>query len=183
MHKDFTPEDRNHIHLTGSFFTSLQTLRVNYTTYDVRRDQDTINPQNHADIMVLSSESEEGAHPYWYARVLGIYRATVFSTHPNASTAVSGPLEMEFLWVRWFGVEPGYRYGPGSARLPKIGFVDESDPFAFGFLDPAQVIRSCHLIPSFSDGRTSGLLETSGAQTMARKSGEVDDWQLFYVNM
>ena len=48
-------------------------MRVNYTTYDVRHDQDTISTGNHHDVMVLSGESEAGAHPYWYAHVLGIF--------------------------------------------------------------------------------------------------------------
>ncbi|KAG1871097.1 hypothetical protein C8R48DRAFT_596433 [Suillus tomentosus] len=38
--------------------------RINYTTYDLRCKQDSLNPQTHADIMVLSCEAE---HPYWYA--------------------------------------------------------------------------------------------------------------------
>ena len=29
-------------------------MRINYTTYNARRDQDSINPDNHADIMMLT---------------------------------------------------------------------------------------------------------------------------------
>ena len=29
-------------------------MRINYTTYDGRRDQDSINPDNHADVMMLA---------------------------------------------------------------------------------------------------------------------------------
>lgn len=181
-HESFTDEDRRHIRLKDSRFTSLKTLRVNYTTYDVRRDQDSINPDSHADVMMLSPESLPDEHPYWYARVLGIYQATVVSTHPKASTLHTGPVVMEFLWVRWMGVDPDHASGPKRARLPKVGFVDESDPYAFGFLDPVHIIRGCHLIPSFSDGRTSDLLKTTLA-TAARKNGETDDWQCFYVGM
>jgi hypothetical protein len=65
---------------------------------------------------------------------------------------------MEFLWVRWFGVEPGYHWGFKTARLPKIGFVPNTDDMAFGFLDPSLVIRGCHLVPSFADGCTTKLL-------------------------
>jgi hypothetical protein len=52
-------------------------LRVNYTTYDMRRAQDSLNPRvppaGHSNIMVLSPENEEennDPHPYWYARLL-----------------------------------------------------------------------------------------------------------------
>ncbi|KAJ3713281.1 hypothetical protein C8R42DRAFT_563993, partial [Lentinula raphanica] len=181
-HESFTDEDRKFIRIKDRKLVELQTIRINYTTYDVRRDQDTINPRTHPDVMVLSPEDEEGAHPYWYARVLRIFRVQVISTHPRASTIHSGPREMEVLWVRWLGVEPGFRSGPRYARLPKVGFVDETDPFAFGFLDPEHVIRGCHLMPSFSDERTTGLLRTT-KPTIARKAGEVDDWQFFYVGI
>ncbi|KAJ3919458.1 hypothetical protein F5877DRAFT_40143, partial [Lentinula edodes] len=181
-HETFTDDDRKHIRIKDRKLVELQTLRVNYTTYDVRRDQDTINPRNHADVMMLSPEDEPGAHPYWYARVLRIFRVQVISTHPLASTVLSGPQEMEILWVRWLGVEPGHHSGFQRGRLPKVGFVDEADPFAFGFLAPAHIIRGCHLMPSFSDGRTAGLLQTS-EPTVARKAGEIDDWQFFYVGI
>lgn len=180
-HDEFTSEDRNHIRLKGGFFTELKTLRINYTTYDVRRDQDSINRQNHADVMMLSSEIKPDAHPYWYARVLGVYRTTVISTHPKASTSQT-PTEVEFLWVRWMGVDAQHKCGHHKARLPKVGFVDEDDPFAFGFLNPAHVIRGCHLMPSFSDGHTGELLKTT-QPTVARKTGETEDWQYFYVGM
>jgi hypothetical protein len=88
---------------------------------------------------------------------------------------------MEFLWVRWFGIEIGHRYGFKVARLPKVGFVEENDPSAFGFLDPSLVLRGCHLIPSFVNGRTLDLLKT--IHMAARPPGEFDDWAAFYVNM
>src|SRR4051794_2377362 len=54
-------------------------LRVNYTTYDMRRAQDSINPRTHPDILLLShddlDQEEEERHPYWYARVIGIFHA------------------------------------------------------------------------------------------------------------
>jgi hypothetical protein len=89
---------------------------------------------------------------------------------------------MEFLWVRWFGVEPGYRWGFKAARLPKIGFLPDTDDGAFGFLDPSLVIRGCHLVPSFANGRTSQLLRTS-TLTAARHPDETDDWANFYAMM
>ncbi|KAJ3820227.1 hypothetical protein F5880DRAFT_1625285 [Lentinula raphanica] len=181
-HETFTDEDRKHICIKDRKLVELQTLRVNYTTYNVRRDQDTINPRTHADVMVLSPETEPGAHPYWYARILRIFRVQVISIHPNASTSRSGPREMIVLWVRWLGIEPQARTGHQCARLPKVGFVDESDPFAFVFLDLAHVIRGCHLMPAFHGDRTNGLLQTT-QPTIARKAGETDDWQLFYVGI
>ena len=146
----------------------------------MRRDQDSMNPRTHCDVMVFSPEAGANAHPYWYARVLGVFHAKVMHSGPDARNR--SVQHVEFLWVRWFGVEPGYTWGFSTARLPKIGFVPDIDDSAFGFLDPSLVIRGCHLVPSFANGRTSELLHTSST-TAARHPGEEDDWTNYYVNM
>lgn len=67
------------------------------------------------------------------------------------------------------------------ARLPKIGFIDDMDDSAFGFLDPSLVLRGCNLIPAFVNGRTMALLKKP--DSAARPLGESDDWAAFYINM
>jgi len=157
-------------------------MRINYTTYDVRRDGDTINPWVYPDIMVKSPETGPSAEPYWYARVIGIFHAYVSSTHPDVR--VRTLRSMDFLWVHWFGVEPGaYRHGFCHTRLPMIGFVESSDKYAFTFLDPTQVVRGAHIIPAFSAGRTSALLPVPRSVARILTPGEGDDWVNFYVNM
>lgn len=76
-------------------------MRINYTTYDVRRKQDNINPRTpHRDIMVLGETEHNTDHPYLYGRVLGIFHANVVYT---ASRPLSyRPRRLEFLWVRWY---------------------------------------------------------------------------------
>jgi hypothetical protein len=140
----FTDAERNTVLIAGEEIFRCKTLRVNYTTYDVRRDSDTIKPITYPDVMVKSPEKGLHAQPYWYARVIGIFHALVSSSHPGVKS--KSRVRMEFLWVRWFGVEPGrYRHGFHLARLPKIGFVESSDEYAFTFLDPGQVIRGAHI--------------------------------------
>ncbi|KAJ7090534.1 hypothetical protein C8R44DRAFT_720233, partial [Mycena epipterygia] len=178
-HEEFTPTDRNTVRIVGNKIYASKTLRINYTTYDVRRDQDTLNPRTSSFAMVRSPETEAGAHPYWYCQLLGNFHANVHRVTPSDSTT---PQSMDFLWVRWLGVEPGYRSGHKKARLPKVGFVPESDPYAFGFLEPAQVIRGSHLIPDFSSGRTNDLLATR-AVTAARAPDDTDHWVTFYVDI
>ncbi|KAF8238282.1 hypothetical protein L208DRAFT_1497983, partial [Tricholoma matsutake] len=155
-------------------------LHINYTSYDICRDQDSMNPRTHCDVMVLSTEMGPGAHPYWYARVLGIFHAKVIHIGPEAQN--HSIQHMEFLWVRWFGMEPGYRWGFKTARLPKIGFIPDTDEGAFGFLDPSLVIRGCHLVPCLANGHTSGLLHTS-TLTAACRPDESEDWANYYVMM
>jgi len=130
--------------------------------------------------MVRSPEVGDDTHPYWYAQVLGIYHATVSTTHSAAAKHSAQP--MQFLWVRWLGTEPGYRSGSRMARLPKVGFVEDTDEDAFGFLDPDLVIRGSHLIPTFCSGRTCDLMPYDGS-SFARPTNEKDDWVNFYVNM
>jgi hypothetical protein len=129
--------------------------------------------------MVFADEDDPESHPYWYARVLGVFHANVLHISPQATNR--SVQRFEFLWVRWFGVEPGYRSGFRQARLPMIGFLPESDPLAFGFLDPSFVIRGCHLLPTFKNGRTSNYLTAN--VSAGRPIGEVDDWTNFYVDM
>jgi hypothetical protein len=176
---DFTDDDRNAVKIIDNRVYAAKILRVNYTTYDIRRDQDSMNPRTHCDVMVLSQEDDPQAHPYWYARVLGVFHARVLHTGPRAINR--SVQRIEFLWVRWFGTQPGYTAGFQQGRLPMIGFVPDSDPEAFGFLDPSLVIRGCHLLPVFVNGRTTHLLNTK--HTVGRPLNEVDDWANFYVNV
>jgi hypothetical protein len=124
-----------------------QVLRVNYSSYDLRRSQDLLNPRTHADIMTLSREvggENDDPHPYWYTQILGIYHAKVVHTGPLSESRE--PQHMEFLFVCWFGHDMVSKAGGWrTKRLHRIGFVSGNDEAAFGFLDPACVIRGVHL--------------------------------------
>ncbi|KAH9480924.1 hypothetical protein JR316_0007527 [Psilocybe cubensis] len=176
----FDDEDCNNLQFINNTMFRVNTMRTYYTTYDMRRAYDTISTRSHPFVMVLSPETEPGAHPFWYASVIGVFHADVQHTGPKSRNC--SPKRVEFLWVRWLGVEPGYKSGRKLACLPKIGFVVEDDEFAFGFLDPSLVVRGCHLLPSFVDGRTNELLRTTGP-TQARPPQETDDWMNYYVNI
>lgn len=185
-----TPSECQSVRILGDKIFSVQTCRLYYTSYDIRRKSNTINPTTGSDIMVRApppdqSDETEIYEPFWYARVIGIYHAKVYTTHPHVRDG-GQVRRMNFLWVRWFGSEPNYKHGFHEGRLPKIGFVPSTDDLAFGFLDPAHVIRSCHLVPAFAAGRTTALLPY--AKSIARCSGvgtptEIDDWTNFYVDM
>ena len=107
------------------------------------RDQDTLHPGSGSAVMLLSRKDGPNAHPFWYAEALGAFLITI---------DYSGTEQvMEFLWVRWFGVMPGYHWGFKHACLPKVGFIPSDTGAAFGFINPALVLRSCHLITVFAD--------------------------------
>ncbi|KAF7970329.1 hypothetical protein HWV62_24352 [Athelia sp. TMB] len=174
----FTDADRASVHIEENRINSVKVLRINYTTYDLQRDRDSLNPRNHCDVMVMSPETGPHAHPYWYARVLGVFHARVYHTGPASKN--TSMQHMEFLWVRWLGNVRQHRYGFKTGRLPKVGFVADTEPAPFGFLDPSLVVRACHLIPAFHDKRTSELLTAN--PSAGRPIGDTDDWSAFYVN-
>ena len=74
--------------------------RVNYTTYDLCRKTDTINPStDHRDIMLLAGEPAPGSefHLFRYARVLGIYHTNIIFIGLGSRDYQSRRLY--FLWV------------------------------------------------------------------------------------
>jgi len=142
----FSDEERDTITFVGDRIYKHDVLRVNYTTYDLRHGQDSINIRTHPYIMTLGHEDEEGEttwHPYWYAKVIGIF-------HINVRR--SGRMEterMEFLWVHWFGRDLDHKGSFETRRLHHIGLTDSEDPTSYGFLNPDDVLRSVHLIAAF----------------------------------
>ena len=133
-------------------------------------------------IIVKSSDAAPDSHPLWYARVIGIFHTNV--QHIGKDSRDYRIQRMEFLWVRWLDVVPDHPFGRQQAHLPKIKPVPDSDESAFGFIDPAVVLRGCHLLPAFKDGRTNKLVTTiPQAITEAQTSGAEDDWINYYVGM
>ena len=109
-----------------------------------------------------SNGEYKSTHYLEETRVIGIYHANIWAEN----AAIPGGRDtrrMDFLWVRWFGIEPGHRSGSRKARLPKIGFVESTDDYAFSFVDPNLVIRVVHVIPSFKHGRTRRIFRSTPA--------------------
>lgn len=179
----YSDKERNRLSILGDRIYTHKFLRVNYTTYDMRRAQDSINPHTHPDIMVLSHEDKAlNRHPYWYARVLSIFHADVRLNNGDGTATPSQRLEG--LWVRWYGLNSEHRGGWDTRRLHRVGFV-EHDPVeegTFGFIDPSVVIRGVHLIPAFAHGKTSDLLGPSKIARLGPKEGD-EDWRYYYVNI
>lgn len=178
---EFTDEELRGVTIVRDRLYKHKVIRINYTTYDVRRSQDSLNPRTHADFMVLAhEESNDGTavHPYWYGHIIAIFHADI--RHIGSTSTSREVRRMEILWVRWYGRDLTYRSGWATKRLHRVGFVDSDDPGAFGFLYPNVIIRGAHLIPAFHYGQTCDLLTHS----IARQPNEQHmDWLYFYVNM
>jgi hypothetical protein len=155
-------------------------IQFNYTTYDVCRAQDSVKPHSdHADIMVLSYEDDKKGipHPFWYGRVQGIYHIRVMPFDIEGVAQLKEETRMDFLWVRWFGMEPlkSHKSGFKYQHLDRVGFLDNDNPEAFGFVDPKEVIRGCHLIPAFDWKRTEAFIGPS----VARDDGGIGNHTMF----
>jgi hypothetical protein len=170
----FSDSERNSILVPTSSIVQHPTLRVQYTSYDVHRAQDTLNPRfNHHFVMVTSGDNNPD-HPYWYAKVLGIYHANIIRSD---DTATRTPRRMEFLWVRWMElVEPG---SWDRCELDRVAYISANTyRDAFGFLDPASVLRAAHLIPAFKFGR----LVNHASHILALDDLAEGDWHSYYIN-
>ncbi|KAG8989787.1 hypothetical protein FRB90_002072 [Tulasnella sp. 427] len=153
---DFGRDERDRLVIKDNIIHQHAYLRINYTTYDVRRDQDIINPRVPSRSFVMVPAAA-GDHPYWYARVLGIYDIQVSPSSQNPA-----PVRLNFLWVRWLGEDPNHQGDFESVALPRVGYVRfGTGSEAFGFLDPSVIIRGCHLVPAFRFGYTKSLLPAS----------------------
>ncbi|KAJ7105541.1 hypothetical protein C8R44DRAFT_639148, partial [Mycena epipterygia] len=174
---EYTPAQRSKLLIVNDRLYRHKVLRVNYTSYDVRRGQDSMNPRTHADVMRLAPEDgPEDQHAFTYARIIGVFHVDVIHSVPGASTV---PVPISFLWVRNFRLDHRFKGGFARKRLHRVEFVPDSDPTAYGFLDPDEVIRASHLIPSFAHGPTPRFEYTS----LARHKDEFDDWKYHYVNL
>ncbi|TFY55312.1 hypothetical protein EVJ58_g8328 [Rhodofomes roseus] len=121
---------------------------------------------------------DANTHPYWYARVLGIFHVNI--KHRGLLSKSKHVQRMDVLWIRWLGRDLTAPGGFETYRLHRLGFVDSDSPNAFGFLDPAQVLRACHLIPGFAYGKTTEYLPRS----IARQPDEDNkDYVYYYVGM
>jgi hypothetical protein len=174
---ELAPGQLDEVQILDNKFYSHKICRINYTTYDMRRAQDSINPRTRSDIIVLSDNEEE--HPLWYARVIHIFHVKVYHNSPDNLS--HRPVLLHVLWVRWYGydyITPG---GFSSLRLHRVGFGEYHSDDSFGFVNPADVVRAVHLIPVFALGKTPHLLP---AGSMARHNEDEDeDYSRYYVNM
>ncbi|THH19983.1 hypothetical protein EUX98_g8669 [Antrodiella citrinella] len=173
-YRQFSNSEQQQIILRYNQVFRHKIVRVNYTTYDVRRGQDSLNPSSHADIMIpafdLDPETGVSAsgHPFAYARILGVFHAHVMRRVPGQREKQE---VMEFLLVRWFRLDTRYKAGFNAKRLYRLEFVPELDDDAFGFLNPDDIIRASHIIPAFAYGRVQD------------PTLYYDIWRYYYVNI
>ena len=122
--------DRSRLEILKDRMYHHQVLRLNYTTYDLRRSQDVINPRTHSDIVLLSDTAEDseanGAsssasrhHQFEYARVIRIFHVNV-KLHDSHMDDYE---RMDVLFVRWFTIDESAPGGFTAKRLHRLEFA------------------------------------------------------------
>ena len=154
-----------------------RTLQINYTSYDLQRHSDLINIRTRPDVVVLSGEGDH-THPYRYGRLIDIFTVPIYykGSKPIVGTRRQ---RQQVLWVRWYEKDTHYQDGFSALRLPRLSFMDATDPDAHGFISPTTVLRAAHLIPAFN----YELMDPQPLKDCYATRFLSDDWNYYYVNV
>ena len=142
----------------------------------MRRGTDIINAgTSRCNVMLLANTDDPPSHHHFlYARVLGAYHANAIYTGPGMHD--HEPRRFDFLWVRWFEAADPAPSGWSNSTLDLVRFLPMHRNNSFGFVDPRDVLRGCHILPAFSNGkrRTDGV-------GLSRFAKDAKDYNLYYV--
>lgn len=167
--QEHSDSERHSLNIKDDTLHSHAGIRLNYTTYDVRRSQDTINLKSGRNCVLAETDDLSSEKPFLYARILGIFHANV------SRNARETPQRIDFLWVRWFQ-NTSYRFG-----LPILEYHPLSDNGAFGFISPGDVVRACHITPAFSSLRNE-VFDGRGRRKVATFAEDHGgDWNRYYL--
>jgi hypothetical protein len=155
-----------------------KTIRFNYTTYDMRRGTDIVKPDGPRCNVMLLADHPGGSNPsnlhhFIYARVLGVYHANVIYTGPGMQDFEARTFQI--LWVRWYEVVDPGSLGWDSSTLDTLRFPPLHQDNSFGFLDPDDVLRGCHILPAFAKKKRPANVNVS------RSAKDSKDYLLYYV--
>ena len=116
------------------------------------------------------------------------YHVNVVYTGPGCRNHC--PRRLHFLFAHYFDVDASG--GFESQRLDSVRLSPTYDVNSFCFLDPAQVLRGCHIIPAFSSGRLMDMMLYTGwralrefvddSAPLSRSVRDGDGFCKYYVN-
>ena len=151
----------------------------------MRRDQDVLNPgSSHCNFMTLAQPDScdpSDEHPFLYGRILGVFHVNVIYNGPGMIDY--NPRRFDFLWVRWYDLvnlvsrKSKTTKPKGSHRLNRLVFPSLDEEDSVGFLDPADVLRGCHIIPAFAQEE-----RFSDGQGLSKCAHEGRDWNVYYIS-
>ena len=180
-YRHFDSNGRDFVLLNKDLIYHHKIICFHFTTYDVQRGTEIINPgTSHCNIMLLADKvdsvtNSSNLHRFLYARVLGAYHANVIYTGPGMHDYEAR--RFDFLWVRWFEVMNPASSGWESSKLDSVRFPPLCEEASLGFVDPKDILYGCHLIPAFAKGRCH-----SNRVGVSRCAKDGNDYTLYYIS-
>jgi len=92
-------------------------LNINYTSYDLQREQDIIHLGYGREEIMVYTPTIGGDEPWSYAHILAIYHVIV------RTTSDPEPKRITVLWVRWMECATSGLDGPNSRNFTRVSFV------------------------------------------------------------
>ncbi len=186
-----TVQERRTLRVDKDVLWLHKVMRVNWMSYDMRREQSSVNPRTHPEIMMLAPSGS--SHPYLYARVVAVFHVNTFVADAQAMIQAE-PRLLQVLWVRWYDLDTSRPGGFEYCRPHRLKFAALDDE-PFGFISPEQVLRDVHIVPAPYYGRadTPSLPYRVVQRTVRRQTvDEADesdeqllkqDYKFYYVAM
>lgn len=146
----------------------------------MRRGTDIVKPEGpQCNVMLLENSSDgsdpSNSHHFLYARVLGVYHANVIYTGPGMQGFEAR--RFDILWVRWYElVDDTGSSGWNESILDRVRFPPMHEDTSFGFVDPNDVLRGCHIIPAFAKG------QRTAKTNVLRCAKDSKDYLLYYIS-
>jgi hypothetical protein len=170
---------RDSVYLKRDCIYDHKVVRFNFTTYDVRRGADVVKPgTSRCNIMLLADRADGSniseLHHFLYARILGAYHANVIYTGPGMRDYEAR--RFDFLWVRWYEVINPASSGWSNSTFDAVCFPPMHEDTSFGFVDPNDVLRGCHILPAFANGKRN---ETG--IDISRCAKDSKDYKMYYI--
>ena len=106
--------------------------------------------------------------------MLGIYHANVVIK--STGSQIYTPNRLEFLFVHWFTYQ-GTSVQWACLKLNSLRFLLVNSENAFGFVDPVNVLRGCHILPWFQGGRIH-----ADGRSISKVANDKHDWCQYQVN-
>jgi hypothetical protein len=84
---------------------------------------------------------------------------------------------LNFLWVRWFQYSSAQSVQWTDYWLDNVHFPPITSDDAFGFVDPEDVLRACHIIAGFASRKVH-----CDAISISKLANDSQDWRSYRVN-
>ncbi|KAF5319997.1 hypothetical protein D9611_011026 [Ephemerocybe angulata] len=173
-------QDWSSIALKNDRFYTHKIMRIKYTTYDARRNEDIIHlDTDQCNAMLIDpgysyDNPNSSQHPFKYCKVIGILHAEVAYIGEMGRRGVEYPYHtMEVLWVRWYRVHPA----TSAFELDRAELIPVNEPESHSFIDPIQILRACHMTPRFTKGK-----RYKDGVGMSQLANDGLDWNEYYID-